>query len=843
VIVYLDLLSGVEVAGWAYDQDDPLRPVTLSLHIDDGFVQDLPCDGIRPDVLSTGFPTARVGFSAAIPARYCDDQPHLLELRSPDGARVIDPAVQGKASREFRFPATIVSGLVEGVFDGAFRGWAFRHDRISDRKHGGVQILVTGDGRPLGQVVANQLRADVAKAHGCDPMCGFQFVAPSGGLVGRPVELRFNAIPGGAELRNSPYLADLPEPESHRKLRHLQASADQMLVQISALRAQIADLLPRERFSLQTYDRWAQAHQTSLTAALVSPVAAARNGREPPLISLISTAWPSHPTARISDVVAAVQSVIAQSYAKWELIIVGDGSTGLGDCIADLAGCDSRIRPLSTEPAGGIGAAVDAALNSAKGRYIGLLGLDTRLARPALAFMVEAALRTGARALYCDEDCIDDNGMFSDARLKPDWNYRLLLAQNYIGQMLLVERSLLKKAGPLRSGDDGAAYHDLLLRLAEITPADGVHHVPEILCHTRKPQPAVAETASGSPAVAVTLRDAATAGVRAVSDHLARQGLRAEVAAPRGDGCYDIEWSPEREPTVSIIIPYRDHIGMTQACVEAIRRSTGYRAYEIVLMDNGSISDAARAFAAAMNGQARTRIVRVDESFNFARLNNLGAAATQGTFLLFMNNDVFVSDPRWLARLVGEAMADKRVAIVGNKLLYPNGRVQHAGLVLGVAGIAEHAHRGLPADHPGYMARAICAQDVSAVTAACMLCRRKAFVQVGGFDETSLPVSLNDVDLCLKVAAAGYRIVWTPASVAEHRESQTRGSDFEPDHQRRFLAETAVMQTRWGEALRNDRFYHRHFSRTGGLFADLGDPEGSEAASPEHPSGSSLATD
>jgi len=831
VIVYLDVLSDTEVAGWAYDEDAPLRPVTLSLHIDDVFVLDVACDRLRPDVLSSGFPTASVGFSLAIPARYYDDEPHRLTLRIPDGGRVEVMAVsaEGKAWGDFQFPSATVKGQVEGLHDGAFRGWAFRHDRITDRKLGGVQILVTSDGRPLGQVVANLLRADVAETHGCDKLCGFLFTPPPSGAGGKPVALRFNAIPGGAELRNSPYLVDLPEPDSYRKLRQLQASADQMLAQLSAMSAQIADLLPRERYSLQTYDRWAQAYQHSLAMAELPPVAAGRKGQEPPLVSLICAAWPAgpptggdhrtSPATRRSDVVAAVESVSAQTYAKWELIIIGDGSPDLADCIADLAGRDPRIRSVSGEANGGFAAATNVALKSAKGRYIGFLGLDTVLARPALAIMVEAALRTGARALYCDEDSIDVAGTYSDVRLKPDWNYRLLLAQNYVGQVLLVERSLLKKAGPLRNGYAGAELHDLLLRLAEITPPNEIHHVSEILCHARKSQSAVSD--------AVPATDAA--GARAVSDHLARRGLQADIASPRGDGCYEITWTLAREPQVSIIIPYREHVGMTRACVDAIRRSTDYRAYEIVLMDNGSESDEAVAFAAEMDGRESTRIVRVDESFNFARLNNLGVAATQGDFLLFMNNDVFVADPRWLSRMVGEALADPLVAIIGNKLLYPNGLVQHAGLVLGVAGIAEHAHRGLAADDPGYMARAVCAQDVSAVTAACMLCRRDAFVQVGGFDETDLAVSLNDVDVCLKVAAAGYRIVWTPASVAEHRESQSRGSDFEPEHQRRFLGETRVMEARWGEALRNDRFYHRHFSRTGGLFVELGDPEVSSA--------------
>ena len=174
--------------------------------------------------------------------------------------------------------------------------------------------------------------------------------------------------------------------------------------------------------------------------------------------------------------------------------------------------------------------------------------------------------------------------------------------------------------------------------------------------------------------------------------------------------------------------------------------------------------------------------------------------------------------------MVGEALADPRVGIVGAKLLYPNGLVQHGGIVLGVGGVGDHAHRGLSADDPGYMARAICAQDLSAVTAACMLCRREAFERAGGFDEVELLVAFNDVDLCLKVGAAGYRIVWTPGVVAEHRESLSRGSDFKPEHQVRFFHENKVMEERWGPMNARDKGYNHHFSSRSGIFFNLSSP-------------------
>jgi GT2 family glycosyltransferase len=265
---------------------------------------------------------------------------------------------------------------------------------------------------------------------------------------------------------------------------------------------------------------------------------------------------------------------------------------------------------------------------------------------------------------------------------------------------------------------------------------------------------------------------------------------------------------------------------MTRACVDAIRDVTDYRNFEIVLVDNWSTSDEALAFADEIARESGIRVIRVPESFNYSRLNNLAAGQTEGEFLLFLNNDVFVKQGSWLRQMVGEALADPRVGIVGAKLLYPNGLVQHGGIVLGVGGVGDHAHRGLAADDPGYMARAICAQNLSAVTAACMLCRREAFERVGRFDEVDLAVAFNDVDLCLKEGAAGYRIVWTPGVVAEHRESLSRGNDFKPDHLTRFLHENKVMEERWGHILGADMYYNPHFSRRTGIFSNLGGTRG-----------------
>jgi GT2 family glycosyltransferase len=288
---------------------------------------------------------------------------------------------------------------------------------------------------------------------------------------------------------------------------------------------------------------------------------------------------------------------------------------------------------------------------------------------------------------------------------------------------------------------------------------------------------------------------------------------------------YRVTWQPSHAPRVCIVIPFRDQIEVTRACLDRLLDITRYVAFDVVLVDNWSATPEAAAFCAAAEERPGVRVLRVEEEFNYARLNNKAVRTTDAEFLLFLNNDVFVTDPGWLATVVGEALADSRVGAVGGKFLYPNGRVQHGGVILGVDGVAQHAHTGLRGDDYGYMGRAMVAQELSAVTAAGMLVRRAAFLEIEGFDEVGLKVAYNDIDLCLKLRRAGWRIIWTPEWVAEHHESLSRGSDDDPSRIARFGRERATMIERWGDTLRNDPAYNRNFLLEGEVFSDLVDPE------------------
>jgi O-antigen biosynthesis protein len=812
IVAHIDDLNERGISGWAYDEAAPLEPTTLCFHIDGDHFADVVCDGIRRDVKKSGHPSHLVGFSRPIPLRYFDGEPHKVECRSRNG-RSVNALTRGHEVLEFNFPPVVIMGRVDGLRDGALRGWALRLDRDTGCLHGGLQVLVSMQGHPVAQLTARSSRADVAKAHDCDPCCGFTYCPPAQLVAGRIVEFDFRVIPGGHMLTGSPVRVNFPSLETAAAIRDLQEDIDKIFAELWLLRDRVRRMAPRPTHTVEHYDPWARQYQKALAVAPDRLKGLLPADSPPPLVTIVCPAY----KPRLPDFVAAVESVRAQTYPHWELIIVDDASksTELTRCIAALKERDKRIKAVTLRANRGISASTNAGLTRAKGRYVAFLDHDDLLAERAIEFMLAAALRSGAQMLYSDEDKIDDEGIFSEPNFKPDWNYRLLLAQNYVCHLLLVERTQLIKVGPLRTECDGAQDHDIIIRLSEVIQHDRIEHVPEVLYHWRK-------TAASTAASGGSKMYAVAAGVRAIQDHLDRRGLAGRAHSPRAVTCFEIDWEITREPAINIIIPYREHIDMTRACLEALHRNTDYANYQTLLVDNWSVSDEALAFVGEIENRWGISVLRVEEPFNYSRLNNLAVAASSGELLLFMNNDVFVSNPAWLRAMVGEMLADPRVGIVGNKLLYPSGLVQHGGVILGVGGVADHAHRGLPADHPGYVGRAICAQDMSAVTAACMLCRRDVFEAVGGFDEAELQVAFNDVDLCLKVGREGYRVIWTPSSVAEHRESMSRFDDMRSDQQPRFFHENEVMKRRWEGILSHDRFYNRAFSRLSGICTDLG---------------------
>jgi GT2 family glycosyltransferase len=483
-----------------------------------------------------------------------------------------------------------------------------------------------------------------------------------------------------------------------------------------------------------------------------------------PLISILAGASSAEPAAL--DRLARGAS--AQIYPDWELVVAvpADHHSAIAASLA-AGGIDAaklRLVAAGLQPADSL----NAALAAAQGAFVLPLAPGSLLRPHALldlALTLEQAPE--ANFIYSDEDRIDGAGRRSDWRFKPAWSPRLLEASDYLGQLTLMRRATVASLGGWRAGVDDAR-HDLLLRLSRKAEPGAIVHLAKLLVHSVDLPP--------SPSVR-------TAPARAI---------------------------PEPAPRVSLIIPTRDGADVLETCVRSIRSKTRYDDYEIIIVDNGSVEARTTKLFAELSADPAIRILPRPEPFNYSRLNNAAAREATGTIVGLVNNDIEITNGEWLAEMVALAMRPE-TGCIGAKLLYPDGRIQHAGVTIGLGGVAGHTHRFARADDPGYLGRLRAVHEVSAVTAACLLIRRDVFDAVSGFDE-ELTVAFNDVDFCLRVRAAGYRNLWTPFAELIHHESASRGHDYTPAKARRFAHEYATMQRRWGAELLGDPYYSPHLT-------------------------------
>jgi len=817
IVGYIDKVDEDAIAGWAVNMNAPGEILKMRVLIDNVVVNVLACDLVRDDVAALNLAGHAVGFVYGIPQNYQDGVRHVLQFATLEGERITLLSRNGMAMPEMHFclaRQSYIEGCMDGMVDGTVQGWALDIDRRGKFKRGGVRILVMAGGLPVAELMADQFRADVAEALKADPCCGFAFSPPSELRSGKRLVLSFYGMPGRHELRNSPVEVVFPGDPERLRLEGLLERTDQLFSYAYHLRRELRAAVPVERYTLADYARWAK-----LSHPLALERTRSRYGAMPIEEALVSILCPVY-QPDIGAFLTMIDSVIAQSYKNWELILVDDGSKdqNLSDTIKRIGKFDNRIKHVELRQNSGISAATNRAIKVAQGKFVMFLDHDDILVRDAVEIMVRAQNATSAKLLYSDEDKIDRLGNLSDPHFKPDFNYRFLLEVNYICHLVMIESESLKKIGLLDSQFDGAQDHDFLLRATEVLAPADIHHVAEVLYHWRK--------SPGSMAASNDIKPfAGSAGQHAVAAHLHRMGVDAEVRRRENLTCYQITWKPKpqikKQAGVSILIPFKDHIDLTRTCVEMIRKYTADVNYEIILIDNWSSGPLAEAFCAEQANLPKTSIVQIKEPFNYSKLNNIGARHARHEFVLFLNNDVYVKQADWLRILLNECLINDKVAAVGAKLVYQNGSIQHGGVVLGVGGVADHAFKGQPGYSHGYVMRASAAQQISAVTAACMLVRKTAFEAVGGFDEEELSVAFNDVDLCLKLTQAGWQIVFTPDVVAEHLESMSRGDDLNEAKIARFMFENEVMKQRYSGLLPYDPFYNQHFSREGGVYREL----------------------
>jgi tetratricopeptide (TPR) repeat protein/GT2 family glycosyltransferase len=504
-----------------------------------------------------------------------------------------------------------------------------------------------------------------------------------------------------------------------------------------------------------------------------------------------------------------VESLETQVYPYWELWCVTDNvSPKVQSILEEYTQINSKIKMLPNPEPGNYAAGINAALSLAGGEFFGLLDVGDSLTRDAL-YQVAALLNRYplADAIYGDEDKQTAGGELAEPYFKPDWSPESLMSRMYVGRFCVYRRDLVvSELMGLRIGFEGAEEYDLLLRLSE--KSDKVYHVPTVLYHRLM-------AGIESSAIATNLTNVTNeAGKVALEEAIARRGEPGRVEVVENHpGFYRVRYEIKDYKRVSIIIPTRNLGDILDRCLESIFEKTTYPNYEVIVIDNGSDEPATKAIFKKWESLElhRFHLCELDIPFNFAKLNNFAVEKASGDYLLFLNNDTEVITPDWIEAMVEYAQREK-IGAVGPLLLYPDDTIQHAGVVIGLRSVADHSHRGFKPTDAGYHGQIISVNNYSAVTAACLMCRKEVFDFVGGLDE-DLAVAFNDVDFCLKIAHKGYRNVYLPHVSLYHHESKSRGVEDTGEKQRRFQQELQTMKRRWRNVIEEDPCYNPHLSR------------------------------
>ena len=504
-----------------------------------------------------------------------------------------------------------------------------------------------------------------------------------------------------------------------------------------------------------------------------------------------------------------IESVRRQSYENWQLCLA-DGSPDdkAKEFLEKHYGREKRIVYQKLEENGGISANTNAAAELAKGEYLMFCDHDDTLEPDALYEIVKAINDTDADVIYTDEDKVSMDGQhYFDPNFKPDFNLFRLRENNYICHIFVVRKSLTGETGMLRSEFDGAQDFDFILRCCE--KAKKITHIPRVLYHWRCHMDSTAADPSSK-------AYAYEAGRKAIREHYQRMGIDAKVDMTERPGWYRSHIKIQENPMVSIIIPNKDHTDDLELCLFSMSRKSTYRNYEVLIVENNSEKEETFEYYKKLPERyPKVRVLTWEKEFNYSAINNFAAEEAQGEYLLFLNNDVEILTPDWIEEMLQNCQQEN-VAAVGAKLYYPDDTIQHAGVVLGLGGIAGHIMCRASREDPGYFGRMISVQEISAVTAACMMVKKSEFDSVKGFDET-FQVAFNDIDLCMKFRAAGKKIIFTPYAELYHYESKSRGLEDTPEKQFRFDKEVKRFQEKWAQQLEmGDPYYSPNLSVTEG---------------------------
>lgn len=504
-----------------------------------------------------------------------------------------------------------------------------------------------------------------------------------------------------------------------------------------------------------------------------------------------------------------VDSVLNQSYGNWQLCLAdGSRDDSVKKYLAANYGKERRISYRHLEENTGIAGNTNAALAMAEGDFIVFADHDDTLAPDAL-YEVAKVIREhpDAEFIYSDEDLTDAKGNRIDPHFKPDFNLDYLRSVNYICHLVAVKRSLQEEVGLLRPECDGAQDYDFVLRCVEKT--DKIHHIQRVLYHWRSHDGSTAGNQDSK-------QYAIDAGKRALDDHYARLGLEAEVEFTGIFIIYRTKFKVQGNPKVSILIPTKDHIEDLEKCIVSIQEKSTWKNVEIIVIENNSEEKETFAYYEELKKRYHNvKVVEYKGGFNYSAINNFGASFAEGDYYLLLNNDTEVITPDWMEQMIGYCQRPD-VAIAGARLFYPDNTVQHAGVVVGIGGVAGHVETGYGKNYTGYMGRLQTAQDISAVTAACLMVKKSVFEELGGLDET-FAVAFNDVDFCLRARELGKLVVFLPSVDLYHYESKSRGYETTPEKKARFAGETARFQERYKELLeKGDPYYNPNLTLESG---------------------------
>lgn len=544
-----------------------------------------------------------------------------------------------------------------------------------------------------------------------------------------------------------------------------------------------------------TYERWLKDNQ--ITKSELEEQRKERFSYEPKFSIVVPLYMTKEAYLR-----ALIESIENQTYGNWEL------------CLADGSGANSPLEKIVAEyqkkglnisyqilkENKGISENTNAAIKMATGDYIVLADHDDIMAENALYECAKALNEDKEiEVLYSDEDKIDMAGKkYFDPNFKPDLNMDLLCSMNYICHLFVVKNTVIEKVGMLRSEFDGAQDHDFILRCVEV--ADRVYHIPKVLYHWRCH---INSTAANPESKLYAFE----AGRKAVEEHYKRIGVPAKAEHSSFYGMFHTKFCWEEQPLISILIPNKDHIEDLKKCMESIEKKSAYRNFEFVVIENNSTEEETFSYYKEIEKKENVQVVYYKGGFNFSKINNFGAKYAKGEYLLLLNNDTEIITPECLQELLGYCMREE-VGIVGAKLCYDDDTIQHAGVVIGFGGMAGHAFIESSRFDTGYMGRIMCAQDYSAVTAACMMTKKSVYDAVGGLTE-SLEVAFNDIDYCLKVRERGKLVVYNPYAELYHYESKSRGMEDTPEKVERFNSEVAKFCERWEDILqKGDPYYN-----------------------------------